>query len=374
MATVMPMLAVGSILMTIDALSVFFWALAAIICWAILHRGTSLAWFGLGLAIGMGVLAKFTNGVQLTCIAVLLLWSKKHRPLLVSRNMWVVGTSLLLAFTPIIWWNLQTGWIHVMALHSRSGVEGSFHLHPTELLRFVGEQFVVVSPLFMAGIAVAAVALVWIRPGDERTGFLLSQYWPLYGVFIFFSLNRAGEANWPAPALITGIIFTVVFWQELAKRRPMERWGIAGAFALALAMTAVLHDTELLHLPPQLDPLRRAQGWADFADHVQRARLGRQANVLIGNHYSQASMMAFYLPDRPVIYLPPEPYGTSQFTLWPGYHLRPDTRALFVTDSMEPPPKALQEECTTVEMVDDFWSHYHGRPMTHFRIYVCTRG
>jgi 4-amino-4-deoxy-L-arabinose transferase-like glycosyltransferase len=221
MATVMPMLAVGSILMTIDALSVFFWALAAIICWAILHRGTSLAWFGLGLAIGMGVLAKFTNGVQLTCIAVLLLWSKKHRPLLVSRNMWVVGTSLLLAFTPIIWWNLQTGWIHVMALHSRSGVEGSFHLHPTELLRFVGEQFVVVSPLFMAGIAVAAVALVWIRPGNERTGFLLSQYWPLYGVFIFFSLNRAGEANWPAPALITGIIFTVVFWQELAKRRPM---------------------------------------------------------------------------------------------------------------------------------------------------------
>src|SRR5215510_2512172 len=54
MATVMPMLAVGSILMTIDALSVFFWALVAALSWNILHRGRSLDWFGLGLAIGMG--------------------------------------------------------------------------------------------------------------------------------------------------------------------------------------------------------------------------------------------------------------------------------------------------------------------------------
>jgi hypothetical protein len=122
----------------------------------------------------------------------------------------------------------------------------------------------------------------------------------------------------------------------------------------------------------KLDPLRRAQGWLDFAVHVQRARVAHQAKVLIGNHYAQASMIAFYLPDRPVTYLPPEPYGTSQFTLWPGYNLRPDSRALFVTDSMEPPPKALQVDCTTIEMVDDFWSQYHGRPMTHLRIYLCT--
>jgi hypothetical protein len=275
MATVMPMLVVGSILVTIDILSVFFWALAAILGWDILHRGTSLEWFGLGLAIGMRFLAKFTNDVQMACIAVFLLWSKKHRPLLASRNMCVVGAAFLLAITPLIWWNLQTGWVHIMALHSRSGVEGAFHLHSTELLRFVSEQM-------------------------------------------------------------------------------------------------VLHDTELLHLPSKLDPLRRAQGWADFVAHVQRARVAHQAKVLIGNHYAQASMMAFYLPDRPVTYLPPEPYGTSQFTLWPGYNLRPDSHALFVTDSMEPPPKALQVDCTMIEMVDDFWSQYHGRPMTHFRIYLCT--
>src|SRR5262249_34051331 len=163
-----------------------------------------------------------------------------------------------------------------------------------------------------------------------------------------------------------------VFCRDMAMRRPSWRWGIAAAFALALTMTMVLHNTELLHLPSKLDPQRRAKGWADFAAHVQRARMAHRANVLIGNHYSQASMMAFYLPDRPVTYLPPEPYGPSQFSLWPSYNLGPDPRALFVTNSMEPPPKALQGECTTIQIVDDFWSQYHGRPMTHFRIYLCT--
>src|SRR5919204_2341780 len=78
MATVMPVLAVGSILMTIDTLSVFFWALATIVWWDALHRGTALHWACLGLAIGAGFLAKFTNGVQMACIAVFLLWSKEH--------------------------------------------------------------------------------------------------------------------------------------------------------------------------------------------------------------------------------------------------------------------------------------------------------
>jgi hypothetical protein len=160
---------------------------------------------------------------------------------------------------------------------------------------------------------------------------------------------------------------------------------VGAAFAVALLMTVVMHDTEplilglnrlteYLHWRPVTDPLRRAQGWTDFATHVQQAREKYHANLLIANHYSQASMMAFYLPDQPVTYLPPAKYGDSQFTLWPGYEPRLDTRALYVTDSgKDTLPKPLQEEFGKIEMVDDFWAQHHGRPMTRFRIYLCTR-
>jgi 4-amino-4-deoxy-L-arabinose transferase-like glycosyltransferase len=373
LASVIPILAVGSLLMTIDSLSVFFWVLALIIYWKALQRDKLMDWFWLGLAIGAGFLAKFTNGVQLGCIVFFLLWSKEHRPLLFSWKMFTLCAAFSLSITPILWWNMQNGWVHAIALHSRSGVKSSFQIHPGELLNFLGGQFAVVSPLIMLGMVVAAGALAWKRHADLRTRFLLSQFLPLYGLLMFFSLNKSGQPNWTVPALIAGIIFTVVFWREIVARHPAWRWGVSAAFAIALLMTVALHDTEFLHLPPGKDPLRRAEGWPDFAAHVQSAREKYQANLLIANHYSQASMMAFYLPDQPLTYLLPEEYGASQFNLWPGYHLQSGTRALFVSDSTRGVPKNLAEGFNQVQLVDDFWAQHHGRPMTRFFIYLCTR-
>jgi hypothetical protein len=353
-------------------LSVFFWVLAAILFWSALQSGKTLDWFWLGLAIGAGFLAKFTNGVQLACIALFLLWSKEHRPLLLSRKMVALGTSFLLSIVPILWWNWQTGWVHALALQSRSGTNESFGIHPGELLEFIGGQFGVVSPLFMAGIVVAALAPAWKKNGDMRTRFLLSQFVPLYVIFLFFSLNQAGKPNWPVPALMTGIILCVVYWQELATRRPVWRRGIGTAFAIAMVMTAILHNTDFLRLSYKMDPAGTAKGWTDFAAHVQRARTTYHADLLLASHYSHASLMAFYLPDHPTTFLPPAQYGASQFTLWPGYRVTPGTRALFVTSAGHQPPEVLQKQFSKFEIVDDFWTQHHGRRMRQFLIYLCT--
>ena len=171
LASVIPMMAVGSILMTIDSLSVFFWALAVLIFWKAIHRDKISDWFWLGLVVGAGFLAKFTNGVQLGCIGFFLLWSKEHRKLLFSPKMLVLGAGFGLCILPILWWNMQTGWVHAIALHSRSGVKSSFGIHPGQLLKFLGGQFGVVSPLIMAGIFIAAIALLWKRHTDLRLRF-----------------------------------------------------------------------------------------------------------------------------------------------------------------------------------------------------------
>ena len=172
-------------------------------------------------------------------------------------------------------------------------------------------------------------------------------------------------------------------------RHPAWRWGIGLAFGIALLMTVVMHNTnplmlvakhvtDALHLRPLHDPLRRAQGWHDFAKHVQTAREQNQVNLLLADNYAQASMMAFYLPDQPTTFLLPANYGDTQFTLWPSYTnpdgtVPPDTRALYVTTSTQLPPKILLNQFSKVKQVDDFWSQYHDRPMTEFHIYLCTQ-
>ncbi len=373
MALVIPEMAVGSIIMTIDTPSVFFWALAVLLFWNALQNNKIVVWFCLGLAIGAGFLAKFTNGVQLVCIGFFLLWSKEYRRLLFKPGIFVMCFGFLLASIPIFVWNVQTGWVHVMALHSRSGVTDSFHIRPDQFLRFVGEQFGVISPLFLIGIIVAAIASLLKSREDMKLRFLLSQFIPIYCLFGIFALNNHGQPNWTVPALVTGIIFTVVFWRELAARKPAWRWVVGISFTITAIITAGLHDTEILHLPPRMDPMHRTEGWPDFAAHIQKARAAYDANVLLGSDYQSASLMAFYLPDQPDVYLPPAPYGSTQFTLWPGYKVTADTRALYVTWDPEEAPETLQKQFPKIQLVEDFQIQYHGQPTRRACIYLCSQ-
>ena len=124
----------------------------------------------------------------------------------------------------------------------------------------------------MIGIVVAAEIGLAQNQSDMRVRFLLCQFVPLYALFAFFSLNHAGKPNWPAPALVAGIVLFVVFWRDLTACRPLggEMYITLG---LALLITIVLHLAAVFPILPQrVNPMRRAQGWPSFAEHVQQAR------------------------------------------------------------------------------------------------------
>jgi len=188
-------------------------------------------------------------------------------------------------------------------------------------------------------------------------------------MYLILGLNNKGEPNWIAPSLITGIVMLVVFWRQLMTRNSTWRWVTWSALGLSLAGTVFLHTIIFLRLPVRYDPLRRAEGWSDFAQHVQKARQQGHPDLLIGNDRVPASMMQFYLPDHPFAYVQPEPYGGSQFTLWPGYTVTPGTRALFVIEGKMQLPQEMRNQFKHSQLVDDFWSEHRGRATTHFHIY-----
>lgn len=367
---IFPLFAIGSILMTIDSLSVFFWAWAANIFWRGLETGRMRDWLLLGFVIGVGFLAKFTNGVQLACMGLFLLWSRPHRHFLFSRQSLAAVLAFAVSILPILWWNIQTGWVHAMALQDRSGLDTAFRIRPGEVFRYLGGQLAVGSPLLIVGMVIAAFG-VWRKHSDQaRVKHLLTQYFPLQAIFLFFSLNKMGEANWTAPSLVTGIILLVVFWQELIDRVPKWRWAAWCGLGVAMVMTLAIHVMPLLSLPRNLNPLRRAEGWSCLVQHLQQARLQHHPNLLLANHYSYASLMQFYLPDRPVTYLPPGPYGSSQFALWPGFDVQPGTRALFVTDDSFPPTLLFYKQFDHYDLVDDFWTEHRGQRVYEFKVYL----
>jgi 4-amino-4-deoxy-L-arabinose transferase-like glycosyltransferase len=368
-SAVIPLFAVGSILMTIDPLSVFFWAWGANLSWTAFETGKMRYWLLLGLAIGVGFLAKFINVVQLVGVALFLCWSRPHRHFLFSRQSLVTLFAFAVSSSPVFWWNLRTGWLHVQALYERSGIQHSFGIHPWKFLQYLGEVFAVVSPLIMAGMVVASFELWRLQRHEARVKHLLSQFLPIQIMYLLLGLNNKGEPNWIAPSLITGSILLVVFWRQLIARNPTWRWVTWFALGLSLASTLFLHAVVFLRLPLKYDPFRRAEGWLDFARHVQKARQQTHPDLLIGYDRVPASMMQFYLPGHPVAYVQPEPYGQSQFTLWPGYTVEHGTRALFVTMGKRQLPQRMKDDFNHSQLVDDFWSEHRGRATTRFRIY-----
>jgi 4-amino-4-deoxy-L-arabinose transferase-like glycosyltransferase len=371
-AFVIPLFAVGSILMTIDPLSVFFWAWGANLAWRGVETGKVRYWLLLGAAAGIGFLAKFINAAQLFCLILFLLWSQPHRRFFFSRQSGAALLTFAITSFPVFWWNVQTGWLNVQALRDRGGLGSSLRFNPSEFFRYLGGESGAITPLILIGMVVAAIGLWRGQRVESRVKFLLTQFVPIPATYVLLSLTSRVEPNWIAPSLIAGIVVLVAFWRPFITRNPRWRWAPWLALGSALVITVFLHATTFFPLPVKFDLFRRGEGWPDFARHVQRAREQAKPEILIANYYAQASMMQFYLPDHPFAYVPPAPYGNSQFTLWPGYTVGHGTRALYVTDGHGPLPQQMKDEFTHSELLDDFWSQYQGRDTTHFQIYVLT--
>jgi 4-amino-4-deoxy-L-arabinose transferase-like glycosyltransferase len=65
--------------MTIDPLSVFFWAWGANLFLDALQKNRGFDWALAGFAVGCGFLAKFVNALQLVAFLLFLAWSPGQR-------------------------------------------------------------------------------------------------------------------------------------------------------------------------------------------------------------------------------------------------------------------------------------------------------
>ncbi|PYJ20412.1 MAG: 4-amino-4-deoxy-L-arabinose transferase, partial [Verrucomicrobia bacterium] len=71
---VTPIFNIGAFLMTIDALSIFFWLAAMFTFWLALERSPYFTWYWplTGLLIGLGFLSKYTNAFELVSVLAVL--------------------------------------------------------------------------------------------------------------------------------------------------------------------------------------------------------------------------------------------------------------------------------------------------------------
>ena len=205
-ASLMPLFAIGSILMTIDPLSVFFWAAAALSFWSAVQTGKKRFWILTGLWIGLGFQAKYTNAAELISFALFLLMVPSKRKLLFSGKMFLLLGIFVVLALPIVFWNAFYGWITAMHVFEGGDLNRGFQLNWGKFAGFWLLQAIVVSPLLFVLMIMGAIRPVSTKFGDEGKKYLLTLFWPLFLAYAWISFNKTANGNWTAPALVAGLL------------------------------------------------------------------------------------------------------------------------------------------------------------------------
>src|SRR5205823_1156251 len=150
-----PIFNLGSFLMTIDPLSLFFWVAAMFSFWRVVESSRRFSWYWLatGAFIGLGFLCKYTNALAIVGIVLILVLMPKLRLEFRRPGFYLMLAIFLLCCVPPIVWNQQHAWATLTHLRSRGGIDQHTGLHPLEFLAFLAEHFLAYSPVIFLAIA-----------------------------------------------------------------------------------------------------------------------------------------------------------------------------------------------------------------------------
>lgn len=293
----MPLLAVGSVIMTPDTPSVLFFGLV-ILSLAELDRSQNPKWWlAVGVSAGLGLTAKYTNFFAGATVLLWLTLVPKNRRWFAAPELWLGGLIALLIFAPVLFWNARHGWSSFAKQFGRVGDPSGFN--PTYVAEVFAGLLGLASPLIVGLAAFGLVHIVrraW-QTGSSRDWLIASSVLPMLGYFLAHSLHGRVQANWLAPLYPPLAISAAVGLSAIRDAALRARIGRA-AVAIGLGSILVIF-THAVHPFANLkkDPAAQMRGWPAFAKSVDKMRQEHGAAWLAVSHYTTAGELAFALKD-----------------------------------------------------------------------------
>ena len=249
-------------------------------CWAVaLYAFVALtdeaeAWWPailLGLALGLGLNAKYAMAYFVLCAAIWIALTPARRDLLVDRRLWAALAIGVVLIAPNLIWNANNKFATFAHTADNAKWSGPL-LHPDKGLEFFAAQFGVFGPVLFAGLLFIAVR-AWRVGLDQRDRLLLAFCLPILAIVTAQAFLSRAHANWAAPAYISACVLVVASllrnaderWHNVAWLRA-SFWLHGGVFAILILAVTFAGS---FRLPFGPDPFARTLGWRDVADKTR---------------------------------------------------------------------------------------------------------
>ena len=291
-----PGVSYSSLLITTDVPLILFWTIA-LYAWVMLVKRQSMGFAVLlGIAVGLGLLAKQAMIYAVLCIVCHAVVSREARAALKGGRAIVAALIAAALFAPNVMWNAEHGFPTVR--HTGSNIGWQYpYIHPYRLLEYFALQFGVFGPILFAVLLRTAWREIR-NPSDPAKTLLLSFSLPVLVLLIGQALLSRAHGNWSATAYPAAAILVTAVMLELNRRILF-----AASLGLHLAIAVVLATGPAfafkLPLFERLQFLSRVVGWRGVADAV-RAKLAEQHyGALVVDTRELAGELLYYLRDEP---------------------------------------------------------------------------
>ncbi|MEM1343988.1 MAG: glycosyltransferase family 39 protein [Pseudomonadota bacterium] len=289
--TLAPGVTVSAMIVSTDPPMMLAWALAL---YALIRARASTGWLWwavLGIAIGLGALAKYTMLAFAVGALGWGLFSAEGRTL---RGAAIAAALAFATLAPNLLWNAANGFATLTHVAEDAAPEGTAWGNPATLAEFLGAQLGVIGPVFFLAI----LAQLWRRREMAREPNLALIGWLTFALLIpFVALSFASRAqpNWAAPAYICGSILAARWLLTRDWRRALI-WGQAGfgvLAALSVYALAALYADQGERLPRLLDPFKKMRLSEPFCERALAAMDEEGAEVLLSDSRRRLSECMF---------------------------------------------------------------------------------
>ena len=314
-AQVLPYFFMSGMLMTPDAPLTAAWAASLYFLERALIGGRSRAWICAGVALGIGLLSKYTIGLLGLAVFSFMLVDAPSRGWF---RRWEPYAAVLLAaavFSPAIVWNAQHGWASFAFQTSRRLAEHpAFSLH-----KLIGAAIVLMTP---TGLLTMAVVFIQSRRGSaasagteaatRRWRFLQAALLIPLAVFVLFSLRHEVKLDWtgaPWEAALPAMAFGIS--ERPGWRNSSLLWRLRRAWVPTVICMLMIYGAGFYYLTlgipgvgytahTELIPI----GWRGLGHQINavadavRLKYGEKSLVVGMDRYAIASELAFYSDDR----------------------------------------------------------------------------
>lgn len=335
--TTVPLIAVGGLLMSPDAVLLPFWLAALYSVVRALNRTDEKAlcwsrWILIGVLVGLGGLAKYSAAFFYPALGVyLLVW---RREWLLRPQVWVSGIIALAFQTPVLIWNMQHGWVglsHVLWQMKAHDMDDAQDVYATwkGVSQFVGSQVLVLGPIVfgMMSVALVRVAVQTYRgtrmPERKRgTRFLVVVGVGITAMFVGMSFFTKVQANWPILGTVVGVVLLAVWLGQV--RRKSVVWIAVAGIVLNAALSGIMMDTYkarslgILPLKEKLDPTKDLRGWAEMGNLVGVMMYKLDKPIILSSRYQTLAPLMFHTIGNPEFaYMNAEGKRLNEYDLWP---------------------------------------------------------